>query len=51
MKKKLGLEVLDPTGKTVVTHHFYYEAGQDNKLRLTICDNVYIMDSNGKLVR
>jgi len=50
MKKKLQLEILDPTGNVVVSHNFDYEAGQDNKLRLAITDNVYIMDSNGKLV-
>jgi len=50
MKKKLGLEVLDPAGNAVVTQHFFYEAGQGNELRLTITDNVYIMDSNGKLI-
>ena len=49
-KKKLKLEVLDPTGEVVKTHHFFYEAGEGNKLRLSITDNVYIMDKDGKLV-
>lgn len=50
MKKKLRLEVLDPTGATVVTHHFYYEAGEQNRLRLTITDNEYVLNKDGKLV-
>ena len=50
MKKKLKLEVLDPVGNTAVTHHFFYEAGEGNRLRLTITDNEYILDKDGKLV-
>jgi len=50
MKKKLQLEILDPVGNIVVTHHFFYEAGQNNRLRLTITDNEYILDKDGKLV-
>jgi len=49
-EKKLKLEVLDSTGEIIKTHHFYYNAGEDNRLRLTITDNTYIMDSQGKLV-
>jgi hypothetical protein len=49
-KKKLELEILDPTGNVAVTHHIFYEAGQANRLRLTITDNVYVMDNCGKLV-
>jgi len=49
-EKKLQLEILDPTGIPVVTHHFYYNAGEDNRLRLTITDNKYILDSQGKLI-
>jgi hypothetical protein len=49
-EKKLKLEVLDPTGAIVVTHHFFYKAGHGNRLRLTITDNQYIMDKDGKLV-
>ena len=47
--KKLQLQILDPTGEVVVTHHFYYNAGEGNKLRLTITDNTYIMDKDGKI--
>ena len=50
MQKKLQLQILDPTGEVAVTHHFYYNAGRENKLRLTICDNTYIMNNEGKLV-
>lgn len=49
-EKKLQLQILDPTGEVVVTHHFHYNAGEGNRLRLTITDNTYIMNSNGKLV-
>ena len=50
-KKKLKLEVLDPTGEVAKTHHFYYEAGEGNRLRLSITDNVYIMDKDGKVTQ
>jgi len=50
MRKKLQLEILDPVGNTAVTHHFFYVAGEGNRLRLTITDNVYLMDKDGKLV-
>lgn len=49
-EKKLQLEIIDPTGEVAVTHHFYYNAGELNKLRLTITDNTYIMDNTGKLL-
>ena len=49
-KKKLKLEILDSKRNVVTTHHFFYEAGQNNRLRLTITDNEYIMDKDGKLV-
>jgi hypothetical protein len=50
MRKKLQLEILDPVGNVATTHHFFYVAGQGNRLRLTITDNTYIMDKDGKLV-
>lgn len=46
-KKKLKLEIIDPTGNVERTHHFFYEAGEGNRLRLTICDNVYHFDKDG----
>ena len=51
-KKKLKLEILDPKGKTIRTHHFFYEVsgGKGSRLRLTLNDNTYIMDGDGKLV-
>jgi hypothetical protein len=49
-EKKLKLEILDPTGEVAVTHHFYYNAGEGNRLRLTITDNTYIMNCKGKLI-
>lgn len=48
--KKLRLEILDPTGNVAKTYNLDYYAGFGNRLRLTIGDNTYIMDSNGKLV-
>lgn len=49
-KKKLELEILDSKRNVVVSHNFCYEANHGNRLRLTINDNVYIMDCNGKFV-
>jgi hypothetical protein len=49
-KKKLELEILDSVGNVVSRHEFSYEAGQHNRLRLAITNNVYVMDNNGKLV-
>ena len=51
-KKKLKLEILDPKGKTIRTHHFFYEVsgGKGSRLRLTLNDNTYVMDGDGKLV-
>lgn len=49
-EKKLQLQILDPTGEVVTTHHFYYNAGEGSRLRLTITDNTYIMNKDGKLV-
>jgi hypothetical protein len=48
--KRLRLQILDINGNVTVTHHFNYDAEDENRLRLTICDNTYIMDKNGKLV-
>jgi hypothetical protein len=49
-KKTLKLEILDPKGEVVRTHHFEFHSYEGNKLRLTITDNTYFMDKNGKLV-
>lgn len=45
--KKLQLQVIDPTGEVVVTHHFYYHAGALNTLRLTVGKMEYILDNEG----
>jgi hypothetical protein len=50
MSKRLQLKVLDPTGVVVVTHHFDFNAGGENKLLLTIGDNQYLLDRDGKLI-
>jgi hypothetical protein len=49
-EKTLKLEIFDPTGEVATTHSIKYYAGDGNRLRLTITDNTYIMDKNGKLV-
>lgn len=35
-KKKLELEILDPTGTVVRKYHLKYDAGTHNRLRITI---------------
>jgi len=50
MEKKLQLEILDDEGNVKVTHHFFYNIKDGNTLRLTINNNVYIMDKDGKIV-
>lgn len=50
MKKKLKLEIKDPVGNTVRTHHFFYEAGRGNKLVLTVDQRVFNLKSNGTLI-
>jgi len=45
--KKLQLQVIDPTGEVVVTHHFFYHAGALNTLRLTVDKTEYILDNEG----
>ena len=53
-KKKLKLEILDEKGNVIVTHHFYYneyyKVDDSNTLRLTITNNVYLLDKNGKIL-
>jgi len=49
-KKTLKLEILDPRGEVVRTHHFEFHSYEGNKLRLTIADNTYIMDKNGRFI-
>lgn len=48
--KKLTIEILDPTGNIVNTHHFHFMAGENNRIRLSIGDNNYILNKDGKLV-
>jgi hypothetical protein len=50
MKKKLQLEILNSAGEVIVTHHFLFDANENNRLRLTITDNKYIMDNQGKII-
>jgi hypothetical protein len=47
--KKLQLQVIDPTGQVVVTHHFYYHAGALNTLRLTVDKQEYVLDNEGHI--
>jgi len=52
-KKKLKLEILDKEGNVIVTHHIFYnehyKVDDNNSLRLTITDNVYLLDINGTI--
>ena len=50
MKRKLQLEIIDPTGVTVRTHHFFFETIDGNRLLLTIGDNRYVLTDSGKLL-
>ena len=54
-KKKLQLEILDKDGNVIMTHHFfynqYYEISDENTLRLSVTDNTYMLDKNGKLLK
>ena len=49
-KRRLKLEIIDPTGETVRTHHFDYETIEGNRLHLTVGDNKYILSKCGKLI-
>lgn len=45
---RLSLEIFDPTGVIVTTHHFDYEAGRGNRLVLTMEDGKQLLDYKGK---
>ena len=47
-KNKLQLQILDAEGNVKVTHHFFFDVNDDSSLRLTITDNVYVLDKDGK---
>ena len=49
-KNKLKLEILDPTGVVVRTHHFIYEAQYGSRLKVTVGDNTYMMDRDGEMI-
>jgi len=48
--KKLRLELLDDNGNTVVTHTLDYNENQGKRMRISINDNSYVIDTNGKFV-
>ena len=48
MKKRLSLEIFDPTGVIVCTHHFDYDAGRVNRLVLTMEGGKQLLDHTGK---
>lgn len=54
-KKKLQLQILDKDNNVIMTQHFYYnqfcEVSDENTLRLTITDNEYLLDKDGKLLK
>jgi hypothetical protein len=45
--RKLKLEIQDPVGNVATTHHFYYNAGQNNKLVLIVDERVFNLKPNG----
>lgn len=48
-KKKLQLQIIDPTGNVAVTHHFYFDAGVGNKLHLDVNGHKYVLKHTGEL--
>jgi len=48
--KKMVLEILNCEGKTVRAYTTDYNETEGEKMRLTIDDNTYIMNTNGKLL-
>jgi hypothetical protein len=48
--KKLVLELLDDNGNTVVTHTLDYNENQGKRMRISIDDNSYVMNTSGKFV-
>ena len=49
-KKKLQLEIFDEEGNSTYTHHLFFDVDKDYSLRLTIGNNIYLMDKNGGLI-
>jgi hypothetical protein len=48
--KKLKLELLNANGETVRTYHINYDETEGKRMRLTIDDNTYITNTDGKIV-
>lgn len=49
-KNKLKLEILDPTGEVIRTHHFFYEALYGSRLRVTVGETTYMMTRDGGMM-
>ena len=48
--KMLSLEIFDPTGVLIRTHHFNYEAGTGNRLVLTTKSGKQLLDYEGRVI-
>lgn len=48
--KKLKLEVLDESGNTVRSYHIDYNETEGKRIRVSVEDYHYIMNTEGKLV-
>jgi len=48
--KQIILEILNDEGKIVRSYYTTYEETEGNRMRLTIGDNSYIMNTEGKFV-
>jgi hypothetical protein len=45
-KKKLQLEIIDPAGQVVRTHHFFYEPDENDRIRVTIDGKSFFWEDN-----
>ena len=48
--KRLNLEIFDPVGELIRTHHFDYEAGPGNRLVLTMEDAKQLLNFEGRAI-
>ena len=49
-RRKLKLEITNADNEVRVTHHFSYNAGDDEKMVLTVGDRVFGLKPNGSLL-
>ena len=50
MKRKLKLEIKNDDNEVRVTHHFYYDARDEEKMTLTVDQRVFNLKPNGTLI-